>query len=42
MGLLLRSQEILAATADDYWLKHNNQSDDDVGEWVETVEPGSS
>lgn len=25
---------------DDYWIKHNNQNDDDVGEWVETVEPG--
>ena len=26
--------------ADDYWIKHNNSSDEDVGEWVETVEPG--
>ncbi len=25
---------------DDYWIKHNNQADEDVGEWVETVEPG--
>ena len=25
---------------DDYWIKHNNQADQDVGEWVETVEPG--
>ena len=28
------------STTDDYWLYHVNQSDDDVGEWVETVEPG--
>ena len=28
------------SSSDDYWLKHNNQSDVDVGEWVETVEPG--
>ena len=25
---------------DDYWIKHNNQADEDVGEWVETVAPG--
>lgn len=25
---------------DDYWIKHNNSGDQDVGEWVETVEPG--
>ena len=25
---------------DDYWITHNNQADQDVGEWVETVEPG--
>ena len=25
---------------DDYWSKHNNQADEDVGEWVETVAPG--
>ena len=27
-------------SADDYWLKHTNQSDEDIGEWTETVEPG--
>ena len=25
---------------DDYWIKHNNSADQDVGEYVETVEPG--
>ena len=25
---------------DDYWIRHNNTNDQDVGEWVETVEPG--
>ena len=25
---------------DDYWIKQNNQADEDVGEWVETVAPG--
>ncbi len=28
------------SSTDDYWLQHNNQNDQDVGEWVETVEPG--
>lgn len=27
-------------SSDDYWLKHTNQSDEDIGEWTETVEPG--
>tara|TARA_Y100001938_G_C8099908_1_gene440900 strand:+ start:2692 stop:5085 length:2394 start_codon:yes stop_codon:yes gene_type:complete len=26
--------------SDDYWIKHTNSSDADVGEWTETVEPG--
>ena len=26
--------------SDDYWIKHTNSSDSDVGEWTETVEPG--
>lgn len=25
---------------DDYWIKHNNQADEDAGEWVETLGPG--
>jgi hypothetical protein len=28
------------STTDDYWITHSNQSDQDVGEWIETVEPG--
>lgn len=28
------------SSSDDYWIKHVNQGDADVGEWVETVEPG--
>ncbi|MBT7929981.1 hypothetical protein HN682_08720, partial [Candidatus Peregrinibacteria bacterium] len=25
---------------DDYWIQHNNQADEDAGEWVETLAPG--
>jgi len=27
------------SSSDDYWLKHENQADEDVGVWLETVEP---
>jgi len=28
------------SATDDYWIQHFNQSDEDIGEWIETVEPG--
>ena len=39
-GFIIKVTGDPGSSADDYWLKHNNQSEDDVGEWVETVEPG--
>ena len=39
-GFIIKVTGDPGSSTDDYWLVHNNQSDDDVGEWVETVEPG--
>ena len=39
-GLIIKVTGSPSSGTDDYWLKHNNQADEDVGEWVETVEPG--
>ena len=39
-GLIIKITGSPSSGTDDYWLKHNNQADEDVGEWVETVEPG--
>ena len=39
-GFIIKITGDPGSTADDYWIVHNNQSDEDVGEWTETVEPG--
>ena len=39
-GFIVKVTGSPSSGTDDYWLKHNNQADEDVGEWVETVEPG--
>ena len=39
-GFIIRITGDPNSGTDDYWIKHNNQADEDVGEWVETVEPG--
>ena len=39
-GFIIKVTGDPGSSSDDYWLKHNNQSDVDTGEWVETVEPG--
>ena len=39
-GMIVKITGDPSSGTDDYWIKHNNQADQDVGEWVETVEPG--
>ena len=39
-GFIIKVTGDPGSTADDYWIRHENQSDQDVGEWLETVEPG--
>ena len=39
-GFIIKITGDPSSGTDDYWIKHNNQADEDVGEWVETVEPG--
>ena len=39
-GFIIKVTGDPGSATDDYWLQHNNQADEDVGEWVETVEPG--
>ena len=39
-GFIIRITGDPNSGTDDYWIKHNNQAEEDVGEWVETVEPG--
>ena len=39
-GFIVKITGDPSSGTDDYWIKHNNQADEDVGEWVETVEPG--
>ena len=39
-GFIIRITGDPSSGTDDYWIKHNNQAEEDVGEWVETVEPG--
>jgi hypothetical protein len=39
-GFTIRITGVPSSGTDDYWLKHNNQADEDVGEYVETVKPG--
>jgi len=38
-GFIVKITGDPSSGTDDYWIKHNNQADEDVGEWVETVEP---
>ena len=39
-GFTIRITGVPSSGTDDYWLKHNNQADEDAGEYVETVKPG--
>jgi len=39
-GFIIKVTGDPGSSADDYWIRHENQSDEDVGEWIETVEPG--
>ena len=39
-GFIIKITGDPSSGTDDYWIKHNNQADEDVGEWIETVEPG--
>jgi hypothetical protein len=39
-GMIIKVTGDPSSGTDDYWIKHTNASDQDVGEWTETVEPG--
>lgn len=39
-GFIIKVTGDPGSSSDDYWLSHTNQADQDVGEWIETVEPG--